>query len=239
MTAKEILKKAVSQIGVAEKPTNVVLYNSWFYGRKVSGSAYPWCAAFVSWVFNECGAIKLIKKSVSTIAMLDWFKSRKQTASSPKPGDVVFFNFGGRVKGVPEHVGIVEKVISKSVVQTIEGNTSDSNYRDGGMVLRRQRNVKNIVGYGRPKYETTPAKETPAKTTTAKETAFKSYKVKVTATSLVVRKSASTAAAKVKSLKKGAVVTVTGKTTGTAVAGNKNWLKVSGGYIAEKYVRKV
>jgi N-acetyl-anhydromuramyl-L-alanine amidase AmpD len=69
--------------------------------------------------------------------------------------------------------------------------------------------------------------------------AFKAYKVKVTADSLIVRKNASTSAAKVKSLKKGTAVTVTDKTTGTSVGGNKTWLKVSGGYIAEKYTKKV
>jgi hypothetical protein len=80
---------------------------------------------------------------------------------------------------------------------------------------------------------------TSPKSSTSVAPTFKKYKVKITADSLIVRKNASTSAAKVKSLKKGTVVTVTGKTTGTSVGGNKTWLKVSGGYIAEKYTKKV
>lgn len=84
---------------------------------------------------------------------------------------------------------------------------------------------------------TTPAK--PA-ATPAKPAAFATYKVKITAKSgLIVRKSPSTAAARVSALVSGAVVIVTGKTTGTSVGGNASWLKVTGGYIAEYYTRKV
>ena len=30
-------------------------YNEAFYGRRVAGSAYPWCVTFVWWVFREAG----------------------------------------------------------------------------------------------------------------------------------------------------------------------------------------
>jgi N-acetylmuramoyl-L-alanine amidase CwlA len=89
----------------------------------------------------------------------------------------------------------------------------------------------------KPATPATPAK--PAKPATPAKPAFKKYKVKVTATSLIVRKSATVAATKVKSLKRGDVVTVTDKTTGYSVGGNKNWLKISSGYIAEYYTKKV
>jgi N-acetylmuramoyl-L-alanine amidase CwlA len=85
--------------------------------------------------------------------------------------------------------------------------------------------------------EITGGASAPAKTPA--KPAFVAYKVKVTAGSLIVRKSASASSAKVKSLAKGTVVTVTGKATGTAVNGNKNWLAVSGGYISEYYTKRV
>lgn len=49
-----ILKLAASQIGVKENPlgSNNVKYNTWYYGKSVSGSAYPWCQVFVCWVFT-------------------------------------------------------------------------------------------------------------------------------------------------------------------------------------------
>lgn len=53
ITADMIVAKAESQVGTKEVPagSNKVKYNTWYYGKEVSGSAYPWCMAFVSWVF--------------------------------------------------------------------------------------------------------------------------------------------------------------------------------------------
>ena len=52
-TATRLMEIAASQVGITEYPanSNKVKYNTWFYGREVSGSAYPWCAAFVCWCF--------------------------------------------------------------------------------------------------------------------------------------------------------------------------------------------
>lgn len=53
VTANMIVNTAKSQVGTKEVPagSNKVKYNKWFYGKDVSGSSYPWCMAFVSWVF--------------------------------------------------------------------------------------------------------------------------------------------------------------------------------------------
>lgn len=50
----KFLARAQAEVGVKESPagSNKVKYNTWYYGKAVSGSAYPWCAVFVSWVFN-------------------------------------------------------------------------------------------------------------------------------------------------------------------------------------------
>lgn len=52
-TASELIEIAASQIGTKESPANSnnVKYNTWYYGKAVSGSAYPWCAVFVCWCF--------------------------------------------------------------------------------------------------------------------------------------------------------------------------------------------
>lgn len=44
---------AIEQIGITEYPSgsNKVKFNTWYYGKVVSGSSYPWCAVFVCWVF--------------------------------------------------------------------------------------------------------------------------------------------------------------------------------------------
>ena len=53
ITADMIVSKAKAQVGTKENPagSNKVKYNTWFYGKEVRGSEYPWCMAFVSWVF--------------------------------------------------------------------------------------------------------------------------------------------------------------------------------------------
>lgn len=57
----KILELARSQLGVKEAPagSNRVKYNTAYYGREVSGGAYPWCCAFIWWLFREAGAPEL------------------------------------------------------------------------------------------------------------------------------------------------------------------------------------
>lgn len=152
-TVNDILKIAKAEIGVKESPANSnnVKYNTWYYGKSVNGSAYPWCAAFVSWVFSQVDST-LIKKSVSCMDIGSWFKSNNQwKTNNPQPGDVVFFKFNTNSRWT-NHIGLVESVNSDGSINTIEGNTSVSSDDDGGSVMRRTRK-SNIVGYGVPKYD--------------------------------------------------------------------------------------
>lgn len=50
---EQYMQLASEQVGTTEYPSgsNKVKYNTWYYGSAVSGSAYPWCMAFVCWVF--------------------------------------------------------------------------------------------------------------------------------------------------------------------------------------------
>jgi hypothetical protein len=83
-----VLKWAESQLGVVEQPvnSNKVKYNDWYYGKVVSGSAYPWCMAFVQWVTKNF-----------------------------KPVDILFMHWGAN-SSVTEHVGIVKSSTNKIVV---------------------------------------------------------------------------------------------------------------------------
>ena len=56
-TRRAVLQIAEWQEGVVEMPSNSnkVKYNTAYYGREVSGRAYPWCMTFVWWVFREAG----------------------------------------------------------------------------------------------------------------------------------------------------------------------------------------
>lgn len=158
-TANELVKKAVSQIGVKENPSgsNKVKYNTDYYGRAVSGSDYPWCCAFIWWIFKECNALDLFhdgRKTAYCPTVEAYYKSKGQWhKSNPKVGDLVLFDFNG--KGIAGHIGILEKINADGTYSVIEGNTSVSSNDNGGCVMRRQRNKSVIRGFARPNYDNT------------------------------------------------------------------------------------
>ena len=147
--AQKIIEKAQKEIGVMESPpnSNNVKYNTWYYGHEVSGAAYPWCAVFISWLFDGTG---LVKKTASCADMLEWFEAHSQIVKTPIPGDIVFFRYSTNSRRT-NHVGLVVDVKGNTIT-TIEGNTSKDSNDNGGRVMRRKRSGK-IVGYARPKYD--------------------------------------------------------------------------------------
>ena len=168
ITAKNIIDYAISQIGTKEKPagSNKVKYNTWYYGREVSGAAYPWCAAFVSYVFNKCNAMSLFcggAKSAYCPSIENYYKSISAYHSNKngKPGDLCIMDFG---KGRASHIGIVEKRNADGTYTVIEGNTSTSSNDNGGCVMRRIRSTSVIRGFCRPKYSTSTTTTTTTST---------------------------------------------------------------------------
>ena len=144
-TSQLIVEVAASQIGnVGGEP-----YWSWYgFPERVE-----WCACFVSWCANQCGYIEagIFPKFSGCINGMNWFKERDQWASSsitPTPGMIIFFDWedeeDGGLDGLPDHVGIVEKV-ENGRVYTIEGNASD-NCRTKSYLL----GYFEILGYGMP-----------------------------------------------------------------------------------------
>lgn len=167
--ASTVLNKAISYIGTKEVPagSNTVIFNTEYYGKKVKGDSYPWCCVFMWYVFNKCGASKLFyggKKTAYCPTLENWFKKEKRYYASGQVGDICFMDFG---KGRASHVGIVEKKNADGTYTIIEGNTSTSSNDNGGNVMRRTRNVKNIRGFGRPKYDVKVNTSAPKKTTTS------------------------------------------------------------------------
>lgn len=149
MTANEVVKKALAEVGVTEFPpnSNNVKYNTLFYGHQVSGSSYPWCATFIWWLLSTSGVP--CPKTASCITLADYFKKEGRWATTPQVGDLVFFHFNTNSRWT-NHVGIVVGV-KGNTIETVEGNTSVNSDDNGGSVMKRTRS-KNIVGYARPQY---------------------------------------------------------------------------------------
>jgi len=149
-TVKTVLDIARKEIGTKEAPANSnnVRYNTWYYGKAVSGSAYPWCMAFVQWVFNQAG-MKLPYLTASCSALLNWYRKNRpaRVVKTPQPGDIVIYSFS--------HTGIVEAV-GKGTITAIEGNTSAGaagSQSNGGGVFRRTRKTSTVTAYIRPDYD--------------------------------------------------------------------------------------
>lgn len=149
--ADDIISTALKEVGTTEYPpnSNNVKYNTEYYGKPVSGKDYPWCCAFVWWVFKHQSKF-ILKKTARCTTLGEWFKDNGRWYTTPQVGDVVFFKFPTNNRWT-NHVGIV-KSIKGSTIETIEGNTSVNSDDNGGAVMIRQR-TSNIVGYGRPAYD--------------------------------------------------------------------------------------
>lgn len=150
VTGKDVLAVATSQLGVREQPANSnrVRYNTWYYGKEVSGSAYPWCMAFVQWCYTQAGA-PLPFKTASCGALLRWYgkNAPECVVKDPEPGDIVIFDFPGGAD--TDHTGIFERSEGDTVT-SIDGNTGTTNDTNGGAVMRRTRNRSAVKAYIRP-----------------------------------------------------------------------------------------
>ena len=183
---------ALSQIGYQEGnddtqyagtypgSTNYTEFNRNFgdYGIGYGGSAYAWCASFVSfalyqagthdynklsdWSRDHTGDSNYIWREISCIQWLNqldrhgYFKKSQQYGGSYKPqtGDLIFF---GDSATTSSHIGIVV-YCEGSTVYTVEGNTSQAAglNTNGGGVYYKSYALSNsrIRGYGVLPYKT-------------------------------------------------------------------------------------
>lgn len=174
-TAKDIMTKAISYLNTKESPANSnnVIFNTHYYGKAVTGSAYPWCCTYVWDIFRLAGASDLFyggKKTAYCPTVETWGKSNKLTVdkSKGKYADIVLFDFTGR--GISGHIGFIVQKNSDGTYKTLEGNTAVGNDSNGGCVMYRTRSQSSIRCIIRPKYE---AEKENTTTSTAKTTFIK------------------------------------------------------------------
>jgi hypothetical protein len=159
-TVSRMLAEARREIGTKENPPGSNRQPYAAEARHANGQ--PWCATFLVALARRVG-LSLPSESPYTPAMAEAFrKAGRWHVSDPQPGDFAFFDFPDGSKRI-QHVGIVESVPSRDEIVTIEGNTGVGNDTNGGMVMRRRRPRRYVVGYGRPAYapEPPPAPERP------------------------------------------------------------------------------
>lgn len=133
-----IVDVALTQVGnVGGEP-----YWSW-YGFT---NHVEWCACFVSWCADQCGYLDsgAYPKFSGCVFGMQWFQQRGlwlDGSTEPVPGMLIFFDWATQ-DGVPDHVGIVEKV-ENGMVYTVEGNSRD-------MCRQKQYSLGStvILGYG-------------------------------------------------------------------------------------------
>ena len=146
----KIIEVALAEIGTKESPpqSNNVKYNTWIYGKEVSGHQYPWCGAFVSWVYNEAGMplgnIGLKKGFVGCPYAVERIAKWGKLVTVPTEGCVVFYDWNG--DGRFDHTGIFVKDLGGGLFEAIEGNTSFKDNSNGGQVMRRSdRKYKHAI----------------------------------------------------------------------------------------------
>ncbi|MBX6384162.1 MAG: CHAP domain-containing protein [Microbispora sp.] len=159
--AADVLALARKQIGISENAKGGgTKFQEWYMstpraretlardgGKLKDYLTGAWCDMFVSWIGNQLGISPVMGLDAYTVEHARWFKANGRWGEEPKPGAVVFFNWGGS-KDIDDivHVGLVIKDNGDGTIQTIEGNTGN------GAVEARTRPTWQVVGYGYPMY---------------------------------------------------------------------------------------
>lgn len=124
-------------------------FNSWYYGRRVSGDRYAWCFVTECYVQNHFGILML---NGGKEAYCPNAKARAQRAGAKvvthpsnthgmKPGDPVYYDFNH--SGEPEHTGTFVRALSSTTFLASEGNTSTSSHSDA--LAPKERNVHDVL----------------------------------------------------------------------------------------------
>lgn len=155
---QRVLSKAKHYVDVKYKEgaDNDTIFGQWY-----GANHQPWCAMFVSKVFNEAGLSKIVaattaKGFASCQLGLNWFVKKRQVVpvASAQAGDIAFYQFDA--DPASDHVGIVVKnnKLRKTLV-TYEGNTAadgSGSQSNGNGVYQKTRSYSEVMAVARPAY---------------------------------------------------------------------------------------
>lgn len=150
-----IVKHALSFVGQKEIPPNAGFIEKVFHQKMVSVGWYkgaPWCAFFVKMVWRECGLNTKFISGGALDTAKHFSKLYGDLSGVPVEGALAICRVykNGKPVGTKGHVRLVTKVnndgeivningvdIYKGTYNSVDGNTSDKNGRDGIMVAER------------------------------------------------------------------------------------------------------
>ena len=144
------LKVAREYVGVKENPagSNRVVFSEWY------GITGPWCAMFVTYCMVKAGSKtfeRARRYAYCPYILSDAKQNRGMSvvsADDAESGDVVLYSW--KQNGVADHVGIVVTPPRGGVsFVAIEGNTAIGADSDGGEVMVRQRQVRDVIAFVR------------------------------------------------------------------------------------------
>lgn len=111
---------------------------------------------FIWYLFRKLGAPELFcngRKIASCGSVMEIMSAQKRSyKDAPKKGDLVIFDFSGN-HTAHTHIGLVTEITSSSSFKTIEGNTGNRDYTNGGYVLEQTRYISQVNCFIRPNYE--------------------------------------------------------------------------------------
>lgn len=124
-------------------------FNTWYYGRRVSGDDYAWCLVTECYGQNHLG---ILVANGGKAAGCPSMKARAQKVGAKvvthprstkdmEPGDPLAYDFNH--SGSPEHTGTFVSRISATEFYAVEGNTSTSQYSDA--IALKRRSVHDVL----------------------------------------------------------------------------------------------
>ncbi|WP_299432108.1 CHAP domain-containing protein [uncultured Aquimarina sp.] len=133
-----------SQVGVREVGgVNLGPHVEMYLTSVELGPGYAWCAAFVSWCYQNAGIQTPLSGWVPSYALQRKriYQRGKFELEEPQKGDLFLIWY--HTLNRPAHIGFIDQWREKWVV-TVEGNTNDNGSREGDGVYRKRRLKKQI-----------------------------------------------------------------------------------------------
>jgi hypothetical protein len=151
---RKALVEAGRWLGTREQPpgSNRTPFGAWF-----GLDGVPWCNIFVSYCFAVGAGYTIAAgfhgagcstRGCAYVPTTEaWLRATGMWVGpvEPHPGDIAIYNWDG---GEPDHIGIVEQGDGSSFT-AIEGNTALGADSNGGEVMRRDRTLDDVDGFGR------------------------------------------------------------------------------------------